>query len=123
MKLKKTLEEMLPGSAPPVDDERRRSRRRAAYGAYVAIEAPAVSEDLCWSGTLMDVNGDGMALTLPSELGLGVEVLLTLRLGDDTQLDRVPSVVVRQEDGIGAVQFKEWSEDDRLRLLTYLLED
>lgn len=110
MSLKKTLE------------ERRRSRRRAAYGTYVAIEAPSVDQDLCWSGTLMDINGDGMALSLPPEIKAGTDVLLTLRLDENTQLDRVPSVVVRVEDGVGAVRFKAWSEDDRLKLLSYLLE-
>ena len=104
-------------------DERRRSRRHPAYGTYVAIEAPAVSEDLCWSATLMDVNGDGMALAMPSDLEPGVEVLLTLSLDDATQLHRVPAVLVRFEDGIGAVRFKKWPEDDRLKLLSYLLED
>ena len=109
-------------SAEETLDERRRSRRRAAYGTYVAIEAPAVDQDLAWSGTLMDVNGDGMALTLPPEIKAGAEVLLTLRLDDDTQLDRVPAAVVRVEDGVGAVKFKEWPEDDRLKLLSFLLE-
>lgn len=103
-------------------EDRRRSRRRAAYGTYVAIEAPSVDEEMAWSGTLMDINGDGMALTLPPEIEAGVRVLLTLRLGDDTQLDRVPAVVARVEDAVGAVRFEEWPEDDRLRLLGYLLE-
>lgn len=109
-------------SAQETLDERRRSRRRAAYGAYVAIEAPSVDKEMAWSGTLMDINGDGMALTLPPEIKAGVEVLLTVRLDDDTQLDRVPSVVIRVEDGVGAVRFKEWPEDERLKLLSYLLE-
>ena len=94
-------------------------------GAFVAIEAPSLSADQCWSGTLMDINGDGMALSLPSELAPGVEVLLTLRLGEDTQLNQVPAVVIRSQeaDGGGAVEFKKWPEDDRLLLLGYLLED
>lgn len=104
-------------------NERRRSRRRDAYGTYVAIEAPAISKDLCWSGSLMDVNGDGMALTVPPEIEPGTEVLLTLSLDDATDLHRVPAVVKRVDEGIGAVEFKEWSEDDRLKLLTYLLEN
>ena len=103
--------------------ERRRSRRREAYGKFVAIEAPSVSQDACWSGTLMDINGDGMALTMPEELGPKVEVFLTLGLDQHTHLERVPAVVVRQESGLGAVEFKEWPEEERLKLLNYLLED
>ncbi len=110
-------------TAGQAEDERRRSRRREAYGRFVAVEAPSVSEDLCWSGTLMDINGDGMALTLPPELEPGVEVLLTLRLDVDSDLQRVPAVVVRQDEGVGAVEFGEWPEEDRLKLLSYLLDD
>ena len=110
-------------SAKQTNAERRRSRRREAYGTFVAIEAPAVSEDACWSGTLMDINGDGMALTLPVELKPKVEVFLTLGLDQHTHLERVPAVVVRQEDGLGAVEFREWPEGERLKLLGFLLED
>ena len=70
----------------------------------------------------MDINGDGMALTMPSKLEPGVEILLTLRLDEATHLDRVPSVVIRHAEGIGAVKFKVWPEEDRLKLLSYLLE-
>ena len=81
-----------------------------------------MSEELCWSGTLMDVNGDGMALTLPPEIRPGAEVLLSLRLDENTHLNRVPGVVVRRDGGVGAVEFGEWSEEDRLKLLSFLLE-
>ncbi len=104
-------------------EERRRSRRREAYGTFVAIEAPSVSKDACWSGTLMDINGDGMALTMPVELKSKVEVFLTLGLDQHTHLERVPAVVVRVKDGVGAVEFKEWPEGERLKLLGFLLED
>ena len=103
--------------------ERRRSRRLEAYGTFVAIEAPKVSETFCWSGTLMDINGDGMALTMPPELVPGSEVLLTLGLAPKVHLDRVPAVVVRLEDGVGAVRFTQWPEEERLKLLGFLLED
>lgn len=103
---------------------RRRSRRRAAFGIFVAIEAPSLSTEQCWSGTMIDINGDGMALSLPSELARGTEVLLTVCLGRDSQLTQVPAVVVRSQeaDGGGAVEFKKWSDPDRLKLLGYLLE-
>ncbi len=110
-------------SSKKTSQERRRSRRREAYGNFVAIEAPSVSEDACWSGTLMDINGDGMALTLPEELEPKTEVFLTLGLDQHTHLERVPAVVVRQDGGLGAVEFKKWPEEDRLKLLSYLLED
>ena len=110
-------------SAKRKGEERRRSRRREAYGTFVAIEAPSVSEDACWSGTLMDINGDGMALTLPDELEPKVEVFLTFGLDQHTHLERVPAVVVRLEDGLGAVEFKKWPEEERLKLLGFLLED
>lgn len=103
--------------------ERRRSRRREAYGTFIAIEAPSVSEDFCWSGTLMDINGDGLALTLPPELAPGVKVKLTMGLDQDTHLDRVPAVVVRYEEGVGAVRFEKWPEEERLKLLSFLLEE
>ncbi len=110
-------------STEETQEDRRRSRRREAYGKFVAIEAPSVSEEACWSGTLMDINGDGMALILPDELTPEIEVFLTLGLDQHTHLERVPAVVVRQEDGLGAVEFKKWPEEDRLKLLSYLLED
>ncbi len=110
-------------SSEETRQERRRSRRREAYGTFIAIEAPSVSEDACWSGTLMDINGDGMALTLPPELKPRAQVFLTLGLDQHTHLERVPAIVVRQEDGVGAVEFEEWPEEARLSLLSYLLED
>lgn len=110
-------------SSDDKQQDRRRSRRRDAYGTFVAIEAPSVTKEACWSGTLMDVNGDGMALTLPEELEPKVEVFLTLGLDQHTHLERVPAVVVRQEGGAGAVEFKDWAEADRLKLLSFLLED
>ncbi len=103
--------------------ERRRSRRRDAYGTFVAIEAPSVSEDFCWSSKLIDINGDGMALTLPPELGPEVEIFLTFGLDKETHLNRVPAVVKRQQEGTGAVRFESWPEGDRLNLLRYLLGD
>lgn len=110
-------------SSKKTRDERRRSRRREAYGTFVAIEAPSVSKDACWSGTLMDINGDGMALTMPKEIKPKAEVFLTLGLDQHTHLERVPAVVVRVEKGVGAVEFKKWPEEERLKLLGFLLED
>lgn len=110
-------------SADPTEAERRRSRRREAYGAFIAIEAPSVSKEFCWSGTLIDINGDGMALTLPPELFPGIKVRLTLGLDPGVYLNRVPAVVIRLKEGIGAVRFETWPEEERLKLLSYLLDD
>ena len=113
----------LTPDARPQMAERRRSRRREAYGTFVAIEAPSVSKDFCWSGTIIDINGDGMALTLPPEMHPGIKVHLTLGLGPQAYLNRVPAVVIRLQEGVGAVRFETWPEEDRLKLLSYLLDD
>jgi len=107
----------------PAEADRRRSRRREAFGTFVAIEAPSVSRDFCWSGTLIDINGDGMALTLPPAMYPGVKVRLTVGLGPDAYLERVPAVIIRLKEGVGAVRFDAWPEEDRLKLLSYLLDD
>lgn len=111
--------------ARPRGMERRGSKRRPAFGSRVDIEAPAVSGDLHWSGRAVDVNGDGMGLVMPPELPPGSLLLLTLRLDEKTELRRVPSVVVRQDDrfGVGAVRFERWPTEERLKLLSFLLQD
>lgn len=111
------------GAEQPTDAERRRSRRREAYGAFVAVEAPSVSKDFCWSGTLIDISGDGMALTLPPELFPGIKLLLSFGLGPSAHLNRVPAVVIRLKEGVGAVRFETWPEEERLKLLGYLLDE
>lgn len=112
------------GAAGEEHPERRRSRRRALPGAFVAVEAPKLSTDLCWAGSAIDINGDGMGLVLPQEVKPGDEVLLTFRLDEERTVQRVPSVVLRQEGGygFGAVKFEPWAVEDRLALVSYLLE-
>ena len=105
------------------DSNRRRSRRRPLPGVLVALEAPADSEELCWAGNAIDVNGDGLGLALPPEVAVGSEVLLTFHL-DGVSYARVPAVVLRHDEGygVGAVRFAEWPDRVRLALVTYLLE-
>ncbi|MEM7355381.1 MAG: PilZ domain-containing protein [Acidobacteriota bacterium] len=112
-----------PDGDSPTATERRRTRRREAYGAFIAVEAPSVSKDFCWSATLIDISGGGMALSLPPELFPGVKLLLSFGLGPSVYLNRVPAVVIRLKEGVGAVRFETWPEDERLKLLSYLLDD
>ena len=100
--------------------ERRRSRRRGLPGLFVALEA-ATDSELCWAGNAIDVNGDGLGLALPPEVQEDSEVLLTFHL-DGVDYQRVPAVVLRRDEGIGAVRFTEWPDGLRLALVTYLLE-
>ena len=113
------------GPAGEEHPERRRSRRRPLPGNFVAIEAPKLAPDLCWAGSVVDINGDGMGVMLPAEVKPGDEVLLSFRLDDDRMVVRAPSVVLRHEAGIGfgAVRFQPWPEPDRLALVSYLLEN
>lgn len=111
-------------AATPLRD-RRRSRRRPLAGAYVALEAPSLEPELCWASTVIDVNGDGMGLVLHSDARPGDEVLVSFRLDRDRAVMRAPAVVLRQEGGfgVGAVRFLPWTEDNRLALVSYLLEN
>lgn len=118
-----STQDAQPGVDRPPTRERRRTRRREAYGTFIAVEAPSVSKDFCWSSTLIDISGDGMALTLPPELFPGIKVCLSLGLGPSLYLQRVPAVVIRLKEGVGAVRFEAWPEEERLKLLSYLLDD
>lgn len=108
-------------NTPP--SERRRSKRLPVPGVFVAIEAPEVAGEAAWAGSAIDINGDGLALSLPPEVDPGNEVRLTFRLSDGAALASVPAVVLRKNDGhsIGAVKFLPWPEPERLALLSFLL--
>lgn len=113
----------LGGIVQTPQSERRRSKRRPVPGVFVAIEAPEVAGEAAWAGSAIDINGDGLALSLPPEVDPGNEVRLTFRLGEEGALSSVPAVVLRKNDGhsIGAVKFLPWPEPERLALLSFLL--
>lgn len=112
--------------SPPRTVERRRTPRRAGSGAFLLFEVPTFSRDFCWPGTLVDINGNGLAMKLPPErleLDAGVPVYLSLLFNDRIRFDRVPAVFVRREGDLGAVEFELWPEEDRRRLLDLLLDN
>lgn len=77
---------------------------------------------LAWAGSAIDISPEGLALSLPEDIPLGSEVLLTFRLDDETAFARVPSVVVRKQAGygLGVVRFGDWRSSDRHALRAYL---
>ena len=100
--------------------ERRDSRREPIATVYVAIRESPDDEDPRWAGSAVDLNATGMALVLPPELPSNSRVYLSFRLGSD-EYSRVPGTVVRHDVvGVGAVHFVDWSEEDKLALITYL---
>lgn len=114
--------------------ERRRFARRPVPEVFVAVEmsdspAPSVSArvsdtagGLTWAGSAIDICPEGLGLTLPEDIPVGTEVLLTFWLDDATVFSRVPSVVVRKDHGfgLGAVRFHGWSSHDRDALHAFL---
>lgn len=114
--------------------ERRRFARKPVPKVFVAVElsdtpatdsGTAVSDaggGLAWAGSAIDIGPEGLGLTLPDDIPVGAEVLLTFWLDDGTVFSRVPSVVVRKEHGfgLGAVRFHDWDEREIHALETYL---
>lgn len=114
--------------------ERRRFARKPVPEVFVAVELSdtmdaTVSADvsdtagaLTWAGSAIDISPGGLGLTLPEDIPVGSEVLLTFWLDDATVFSRVPSVVVRKEHGfgLGAVRFHDWSSRDVNALWAYL---
>ncbi len=117
-----------------VAEDRRRSPRTPVPNLFVALEMsdasavpvpPRMSDRRrrpSWTSSAIDISTEGLALTLPDEVPVGSEVLLTFRLDEDLALVRVPSQVVRKQEGlgVGAVSFASWPDSDRLALLSYL---
>lgn len=113
--------------------DRRHWPRKPVPEVVVAVELSDTSEarpsalsdtpgGLAWAGSAIDISLEGLALTLPDDIPVGSEVLLTFRLDDDTAFARVPSVVVRKQTGLGlgAVQFHDWARTDQQTLGAFL---
>ena len=113
--------------------DRRHCPRKPVPEVVVAVELsdtegapwPTVSDTaggLAWAGSAIDISPEGLGLTLPDDIPVGSEVLLTFRLDDETAFARVPSVVIRKQPGfgLGAVRFRGLSRSDRLALGAYL---
>lgn len=99
--------------------ERRLSSRLPTPALQIAIEKPGASG--LWVADALDISDGGLGMVLSPEFNRGTEVLLTFQLGEAKPFLRLPAVVLRQELGIGAVRFKNWSQPDRDRLAHYLL--
>lgn len=119
------------GNGDSVD--RRRFPRKPVPEVVVAVElsdTPRASlspvsdsaSGLSWAGSAIDISPEGLALSLPDDIAVGSEVLVTFRLDDETAFARVPSVVVRKQSGygLGAVRFRELSSSDRHSLRAFL---
>ena len=102
--------------------ERRRSRRRSIPRVPVVLES-ALNPAGPFVTDALDINCDGLGLVLAPEFQPGTEVLLTFQLDKITAFYRAPSVVLRQEVGVGAVSFAPWPETERSKLFSYLLGD
>lgn len=113
--------------------DRRHSPRKPVPEVMVAVELsdtpaspPSAVSDapggLAWAGSAIDISREGLALSLPDDIPVGSEVLLTFRLDDETAFARVPSVVVRKQTGfgVGAVQFHGWNRSDQRSLGSFL---
>lgn len=99
---------------------RRRVRRTPIHGLLVALDAPGVS-DQPWVVDAMDINANGLGLVLPPELPEGTEVLLSFELDDHLRFSRLPATVLHRMGASGGVRFDRWPQDERLKLLEYLV--
>ena len=102
--------------------DKRRSRRLPIPDVRVDVTLEGEA-DTRWTCSAIDINGDGMALTLPRELAIGTRLRLTFQPEDTTAFEAVPCVVVRQDPagGYGAVMFSGWSEENLIELWAFLV--
>lgn len=132
------MPETTPDHAVPRQQGASRERRRFARipvpKVFVAVElsdtpagdmgvgVSAAGGGLAWAGSAIDISPTGLGLTLPDDIPVGAEVLLTFWLDDGTVFSRVPSVVVRKEHGLGlgAVRFHDWGRQEVHALEAYL---
>ena len=103
--------------------DKRRSRRLPIPDVRVDVTLEGEA-DIGWTCSAIDINGDGMALTLPRELAVGTRLRLSFQPDETTVFDAVPCVVIRQDaaGGHGAVMFSGWSEENVIELWAFLVE-
>ena len=99
---------------------RRRVRRMPISNLLVAIDVPQVSEQP-WVVDAFDINSLGLGLVLPPEIPEGSQVFLSFRLSETIEFSRAPATVLHQMGASGGVRFDDWSSEDRLKLLEYLV--
>jgi PilZ domain-containing protein len=101
---------------------KRRSRRLPIPGVRVDL-APEGEAEPRWTCSAIDINGDGMALSLPRDLEPGTSLRLTFQPDALTSFYAVPCVIVRQDEaaGYGAVEFAGWSEESLIQLWAFLI--
>lgn len=100
---------------------KRRSRRLPIPGVSVDVTLEGEADNR-WTCSAIDINGDGMALTLPPDVAIGTRLRLSFRPDETTEFDAVPCVVIRQDlvGGHGAVMFYGWGEESVIELWAFL---
>ena len=101
---------------------KRRSRRFPIPGVRVDLASEGEAEPR-WTCSAIDINGDGMALSLPPDVAPGTRLRLTFKADEMTSFHAVPCLVTRQDpaSGYGAVEFVDWSEESLLGLWAFLV--
>jgi hypothetical protein len=101
---------------------KRRSRRLPIPGVRVDVAREGEAEPR-WTCSAIDINGDGMALSLPPDLPPGARLRLTFQPDAKTSFHAVPCLVSRQDPatGYGAVEFAGWSEESLIELWAFLV--
>ena len=101
---------------------KRRSRRVPIPDVRVDV-TPEGEAETRWTCSAIDINGDGMALTLPPDVSVGARLRLTFTPDDATSFVTVPCLVVRQDPAgaHGAVVFAGWSEESVIELWAFLV--
>ena len=101
---------------------KRRSRRLPIPDVRVDL-VPEGEAEARWTCSAIDINGDGMALSLPPDITPGTRLRLNFSPDAVTSFYAVPCLVTRQDPatGYGAVEFAGWSEENLIQLWAFLV--